>query len=443
MTDSIRVFDPGWRALDQNGDLVPGALIKFCNAGTTTPRAVYSNSELSTSLSDTVTCNASGAPAASDGTLVLIYTGTTAYKVEIYDSGGALVPGMTFDNVSGALDTSIFNVTATVAWEVVPISATGTIPSGNLGKLENVNPTAGQVARTLPTAASAGLGSYIWLRHDGTANAVLVLSQGSELIHARGDLGSRQCITLFEKGDSVLLVSDAVDWHAQFTPNLHRNKTFTVKAIQTAPPASPVAGDAYIITGSPTGAWSTFAANDVVTADGNAGWYRQRPTTDCGWVAYNVATATYYRFIASGWRAEIATNSTLGTVILATQADQEAGSLTYAAVASGTQHYHPSAAKAWLLMLGNGTIAASYGIASSTRSSLGVYVVTLTTAFSSTNFAVPHGVRGTSSTNPNGLIETARTVNTFSFSIYDMAGGSGSFLLSDPTHVSLSFFGDV
>ena len=439
MTDSIRVFDPGWRALDQNGDLVPGALIKFYNAGTKTPRAVYSNSGLSTSLSDTVTCNASGAPADSGGTLVLIYTGTTAYKVEIYDSGGALVPGMTFDNVSGALDTSVFDVTATVAWEVVPISATGTIPSGNLGKLENVNPTAGQVARTLPTAASAGLGGYIWLRHDGTANAVLALSQGSDLIHTRGDLGGRQCVTLWKKGDAVLFISDEVDWHAQFTPEIPRE---TVQAIQTAPPASPVAGDAYIITGSPTGAWSTFAANDVVTADGNAGWYRQRPFTDCGWVAYNAGTSSYVRYIGSGWRTDPASDTYPGLVQYALQADLEQGKSNVLAVTPGRQHFHPGMAKAWVRFTGVTTaaIVTSYNVSSVTRTGAGSYTIAFTVAFSSENPAMS-GAGKSNSGNPGFLTEVTPGASSYAIQFRTVTGaGSG---LEDAASLNAVFHGDI
>lgn len=440
MTDSIRVFDPGYRVTDQNGAVVPGALIKFFDAGTTTPKTVYSNSGLSVGLGSIVTCDAYGAPA-SGSVGVLIYTGIAAYRVQIYTSGGVLIPGMDFDNIKGALDTSGYNTVATVVWPVVPVSATGSVPT--MARLENTNPTAGQIIRTLPTAASTGNGNYLFVKHDGTSNATLYASQGSDLIHMRGDLGARQTLVLFEKGDAALLISDGVDYHAEFTPEIDRCKFFVVKAIQTAPPSSPVAGDAYIITGTPTGAWSAFAADDVVTSDGNAGWIRSRPSTDCGWVAYVVSSQTYYRYVRSGWLSELATGTTYGTVTIATQAEQEASTSLIAAVTPARQQYHPSACKAWIIFDGTGTVAikASYNIASLTDNGLGDYTVAFTTAFSSAFYAVTGYARATGAGTPNivtGSSITAPAAGSCRITVYN----TNTANLVDSSYVCAMFFGD-
>ena len=430
MTDSIRVFDPGFRVLDQNGLLVPGALIKFYDATTTTPKTVYSDSGLATGIGSIITCDAYGAPS-SGGADVLIYTGIAAYRIQIYTSAGALIPGMDFDNIRGALDTSTFGATAVVKWPVVAVSATGT--TANTAKLENTNPTAGQITRTLPTAASAGNGAYIWIRHDGTANATLVASQGSDLIHMRDDLGSRQTLALWTKGDAVLLTSDGVDWHAMFSPSTNQGRVWIIKAQQTAPPGSPVAGDAYIINGAPTGGWSTFAANDIVTCDGNAGWIRSRPFAGCGWLVVQIDTGVMYRYTASSWVSEFAS--------YAVQADQETATSITKAVTPGTQQYHPSAAKAWVGFDGTGTVAikSSYNVSSITDNGVGDWTVNFVVPFS-TAFYTPSGwVRDATNNFPyvSGSITAAPTA-----SACRVRGCNGANAAADATHVSITFFGD-
>ena len=388
MVDSIRVFDPGFVVLDQNGLVVSGAQIKFYTAGTTTPLTVYSDSTLSTSLGSTVTCDAYGCPASGAGTNVLIYTGTAAYKVTLSTSGGTLIPGRSFDNVLGALNTSTFGAAATITFPVVAVSATGSA-SANMSKVENTNPTAGQIIRTLPTAASVGNGAFLIARHDGTANATVYASQGSDLIHTRGDLGGQQTLTLWSKGDSAWLFSDGVDYHAVGAPLTSQNRLWRIVAIQTAPPGSPVAGDSYIITGTPTGAWSSFAANDIVTSNGNAGWLRMRPFTDCGWVAYVVSTGTYTRYIASAWRSEAAADTTYGTVTIATAAETKTGTMITGAVTPGRIQNHPGVASAWCRLVGStGAITLAYNVSSITRNSAGNYTAAFTTAMSTANYCV-------------------------------------------------------
>jgi hypothetical protein len=440
MTDSIRVFDPGYRVTDQNGALVPGALIKFYSAGTNSPLTVYSNPGLSTALGSTVTCDAYGSPISGGGTNTLIYTGTADFRVVLQTSAGVLIPGLDYDPVAGALDTSGYNTVATVEWPVVPISSTGTI--ADLAQVENVNPTAGQITRTLPTAASAGNGAYLFVRHDGTANSVLVASQGSDLIHMRGDLGSRQTLPLWEKGDAALLVADGADLHALFTPPIERGKLWIVKAQASAPPSSPVAGDAYILTGTPTGAWSTFAANDIATSDGNAGWIRSRPSTDCGWVAFQQDDGLYRRFIGSAWRSESASDTTYGTLTVATQSDQETATSLTAAVTPGRQHLHPSAAKAWVGFDGTGTVAikASYNVSSITDNGTGDYTINRTVPFSSEFYAVVGTARG----NPSQCIVylangTAPTASSTRITVAINNTNSGV----DSSYVSLVFYGDL
>jgi hypothetical protein len=73
---------------------------------------------------------------------------------------------------------------------------------------------------------------------------------------------------------------------------------------------------------------------------------------------------------------------------VATQAVMEAGASTGHIVTPGRQHYHPSAAKAWVKFSGTGTptIAASYNVTSITDNGTGDYTVTFTNALSSANY---------------------------------------------------------
>ena len=71
---------------------------------------------------------------------------------------------------------------------------------------------------------------------------------------------------------------------------------------------------------------------------------------------------------------------------VATQANQETATSTTTLVTSGRQQYHPSAAKAWIKCDQTGTISVSYNVASIADTGAGVVTVTLTTAFSSSNY---------------------------------------------------------
>ena len=432
MTDSIAVFPPGFRVTDQNGLPVAGAQISFFLAGTTTPLTVYSDAGFVVPVGPIVACDAYGAPSASGGDIV-VYTGTAPYKVQILTSGGALVPGLSFDNVRAAINTSTFGLSATVVWPVVPVTTTGSWSASDLGKDQSGNPTGGQIIRTLPTSASAGNGAYVWIKHDGTANSFLIASQGTDLIHMRGDLGSRQTLTLWEKGDAALFICDSVDWHAHFAPPIHRGKQWIIQARQNTVPISPNSGQAWIITGSPSGAWSAFAADDVVTSDGNGGWIRSRPSTDIGWIAYVAGESLFYRYIASGWRSELATTTTAGTLTAAAAADQAAATSTTAAVTPAVQQLHKSALKAWVRFVGaSGAISASYNVASVTRTSAGTYTITFITAMADNNFGAVAG----------GTSQVALSVTGTSVSSFTITTSNLTYSLTDFTGVYIAVFGN-
>ncbi len=134
--------------------------------------------------------------------------------------------------------------------------------------------------------------------------------------------------------------------------------------------------------------------------------------------------------------AAIAAN-TAAILPAATQANQETATSNAVAVTPGRQQYHPAHPKAWAYVTeaaGIYTLAVSFGVTSITKSSTGLVDVTLSTAFSSTSFAV------IAMSNAGGayVSETigSRTTTNFRTSIRTDAGANvdASF--------SVMFFGD-
>ncbi len=81
---------------------------------------------------------------------------------------------------------------------------------------------------------------------------------------------------------------------------------------------------------------------------------------------------------------------TFATAAAASQAEQETGTSTVVPVTPGRQHYHPSAAKAWVNFNGVGVVAIrdSYNVSSITDNSVGIYTVNFTNNMSDANYAV-------------------------------------------------------
>lgn len=298
MTDSIRILPPGFQVTNASGSVQSGAVLKFYNstvAGST--RTVYSDSGLSTSLGVTVTCNSSGRPAASGGAgaEILIYTGTTPYAVKAETSTGETL--WSFDNITGALDTSDFSaVVATPATPVISKTTDYTVLSTDQAKIINANCTGGTFTVTLPSAVSVGDGWFITIKHNGTANQVKISAVSSQTID---DAVGR---VLSYENESLTLCSDGANWNiTSHTRQINSNTSnvfFIADRIATDP-VSPTAGARYIVTGTPTGNWSAYSQHDIAESDGQGGWIRVSPVA--GWVAYVVDENKMYAFNGSAW----------------------------------------------------------------------------------------------------------------------------------------------
>lgn len=86
----LLMVDGAWPVL-KDGLPVAGATISFFEAGTTTPKLIYSNDSLGTSLGAVLTTNADGVPQTLSGTIARVWWGSGQYDVKIDVSGNIRV----------------------------------------------------------------------------------------------------------------------------------------------------------------------------------------------------------------------------------------------------------------------------------------------------------------------------------------------------------------
>lgn len=433
MTDSVAVFPPGYRLTDStDGSPLVGAVIEFYDAGTTTPKTVYSDDDLLTSIGTTVTTDSLGYPTSDAGTTKsLVYVGTSAYKVVIKTSGGTTISS--HDEVKGAVATvDSSDLSVQVTRPVVTKSLDYTVLTSDQNKIFAGNCTAGDVTFTLPSAVTAADGFQITFQHAGTANQVLLASVSSQTITS-GATSFAAVMPLSFSGEEVTLVSDGANWRvtSHTGPLIKRaHGTITVADRLTAPPGSEVNGAIYLISGAPSGGWSTFASQDLVQYTSSA-WVKFTPPSDCGWRVYVQDEDAYYCFVGSAWVAEAAT-----------QANQETGTDVARYVTPGRQQYHKSAAKVFLasaVSAGTPANTQSYNVSSVTDTATGRLTANLTTAFSAvTNAHVATGARANTTT--AGITITNDTNTTAS--VVEIAFLNVSDSLIDPVVWSLASYGD-
>lgn len=146
-------------------------------------------------------------------------------------------------------------------------------------------------------------------------------------------------------------------------------------------------------------------------------------------------------------RLPSATDSAIGALETATQAEQETGTATDKIVTPGRQHFHPSAAKAWLYFSvsgGSPSIDGSFNIDSITDNGTGDWTVNIATDLSAATYAVAFASRGTSSANAGILTENSatptRTAGTLRISGVTLGA---SVAVADTPSNSCIFFGDM
>lgn len=447
MVDSISVIGPGWRATNPStGDLITDGILAFFDAGTSNARTVYSDSSLSTSLGTTVNCNSGGYPVTSGNARTLIYTSSSAYKIRLTSAifGGTV---WEHDDVRGALDTSSFLTSAAVADEsVVATSTNRSITTADKGKLINVNCSGGDVTITVDDAATLGDGFFCTIRHDGTANQVIIVGDGTDTFGLPGVNTVR--FALVGRGHSIKINCDATNFKvvSECPPLIGATTGVILVADRlNTPPGSPQAGARYIVTSSPTGDWSGFSEHDIAEADGAGNWFNYTPATDAGWIAYVQDENRFYSFRGTAWviGTEPSSSDTVeGLIERAVQSEMEAASSTSLAVTPGRQHFHPGHLKAWVKWSNSGTLTADqeYGVSSVADTGSGRVEVTMDTAFSAATYAIAGSGQRTST---NSLMYFSVTQGvTPTTTVADVVTVIDSGSPSDTDYGSAYFVGD-
>lgn len=143
---------------------------------------------------------------------------------------------------------------------------------------------------------------------------------------------------------------------------------------------------------------------------------------------------------AAAFRALVAADMPSGVpTAAATQAEEEAGSLTSVYTTPGRQQYHPSACKFWINLNGTGTIAIndSYNVTSITDNGTGDYTVTIATDFSSANWSPYIAHRQVS-----GNTQQHETIHTIAAGSIRLNFSNSAPAFIDPDMCSVGGFGD-
>ena len=121
----------------------------------------------------------------------------------------------------------------------------------------------------------------------------------------------------------------------------------------------------------------------------------------------------------------------------AAASDQETATSNTVCVTPLIQQRHPSAAKAWVNVLANGTIQRSHNVTSVVNNSTGVYTITFTTAFSDTAYTVNANPEKDTTAMFAVPQSTGKSTTVTVINCYNSAGS-----LTAPTVLSVTCFGD-
>jgi len=448
MTDSVFVLPPGERITDDStGAPISGARLYFYDAQTLEPKTVYADADLETSLGTSVVTDALGYPTSNGSTRTLIYVGTAPYKLVIQDADANTI--VTHDDIPGAVvSASSTDVSVTATFPVVTKSLAYAVLAADQNTLFKVNCSSADVTLTLPSAVTVGSGWTIRVQHAGSANQAILATVSSQLI-SEGSKSFSTSYALALNGEDIELRSDGGNWHvvSHTSPFIKvAQGVIPITDRLSAPPVSPQHGALYLLTSSPSGAWSSFSQHDIVQYHGGStAWVNFTPYTDCGWVAYVADENLNYQFQDSAWVAETATSTFAGSVKVATQAIQETATALDTAVTPGTQQFHPSAAKWWLkAAVGAGVpaVSASYNNTSITDTGAGDITVTIATDFSSGNWSCLATVMGPDTTQGRAafLLASQQAAGVVEFLCYTL--GSSSPAKTDPDAWNFVGYGD-
>jgi hypothetical protein len=441
MTDSVALFPLGYRFEDPQGVPYSGATVEFYDADTTNPKTVYADKDLTVELGTSVTTDAAGRPTSDGTTPTDVFVGTAPYKYILKDADGVVIE--TKDNRPGAVvSASSVDVAVTAKFPVATKSLDYAVVAADQNTTFLVNCSSADVTLALPSAVDVGNGFAIKVQHAGSANqAIVVVKSGSgQNIYEGTKTYGGSSFALALNDEDCEVVSDGGNWRVvSHTPPFIKKGQGIIPVVSrlSTSPASPQAGDIYILTGV-GGSWSTFTAGNLAIYTG-AGWTSFTPPTNCGWRVWVQDESLYYSYISNAWVVESATTAATGTVVLADSPTMETATDLLKAVTPGRQHMHPSAAKVWGKASNAGAINASYNMTSVTDAATGVIGLSIATDFSSANWAMSAAVLDAnvgSDAGPHCV--TAQTAGTAQIENFHASNASHT----DPNGYFWSGFGD-
>lgn len=192
---SDRFPDLVFTALDSNGDPISGAKLNFFITLTSTPKDTYSDSAKTTANANPVVADASGR----FGDIFMDLD--VAYKVTYTDASDVEID--TWDPVSPIRANPVPSITTTAK------TTDYTVLTTDKGFIVLVDASSGAVTVTLPAAATAADGFYVYvMKTDSSANVVTIDGDSSETIDGQTTL------ILGNQYDAAMVVTNATTWFA-------------------------------------------------------------------------------------------------------------------------------------------------------------------------------------------------------------------------------------
>lgn len=447
MADAVTVFPPGYRMTDSaTGAPLSGAVIEFYDAGTTNPKTVYADQELTTALGTSVTTDSLGAPTSDGTTKTAVYVDDASYKIRIETSAGVLIEEK--DNLKGAVVSGDAgdggSVVATRTVETKSLDYT--VLEADEGKYFAGNCSGGDVVFTLPSAATVGNGWLITINHAGSANQVIIETVSSQTLTS-GVLSYAAAMTLSLSGEEVTLVSDGGNWRVfgHIGPHIKQGQGIVTVADRLgAAPVGPADGAWYLSTGSATWGSTSVANHDLIQHTTGDAYIKITPPTDCGWKIYVQDEDRFYSFQGSAWVSEEASATRPGTVELATQAEVLAATDAARVASLALLKHHPGVAKVrGTVVFSGGTPtlqAGSLNVTSITDTAEGRLTVTIADDFSSAQYQIQTDYESDSGTSQRFIGVSNGTQAAGSFEIF-LRTAPGS--LVDPAKIYFTCFGDL
>lgn len=182
----------------------------------------------------------------------------------------------------------------------VAISSDTSFDAADSGRIVDADCTSDDIEVTLDDAAALGSDFYITIRHQGDANQILIIGDGTDTFGLPG--ASTTSFALVAKGQSVTISSDGTNLKTiSESPPLIGGTNGVILCVDflSTPPGSPQGGARYLVGSSPSGDWSGFSEHDIAEADGFGGWFNYTPVS--GWLLCDQDSDRYYTFNGSAW----------------------------------------------------------------------------------------------------------------------------------------------